>query len=152
MAQFKFTLNTVLQHRQRIEDQCQRDLARLLRQQLILQTQVQSLQQTIVDDKHDLADALTGPVNVDRVRRHGAHVNHVTVRVQQIIGQLVVLKRKIDQARQELAQAVQDRKALKVLHDREFSRWSQQIKRRETAELDELGLQSYVRQQRERVA
>lgn len=152
MAGFRFSLDAVLQHRQRLEDERQRDLARHLRQQLVLETQVRSLQQTIADDKRDMAASLTGRVEVGRVRSHGAHVNRVSMRVQQIVGEMVALKRRIEKARQELAQAMRDRKAMQVLHDREHRRWTDRRNRREAAEMDELGMQSYARRQRERVA
>jgi len=149
MARFVFKFESVLRHRQSVEDQCQRRLAELVREQMSLRNQLQNQQQTIHADKQTMADALVGSVDLSRIRGHAAYVHQSTVRAQQIGFQLVELNRRIEVAREELAQAVRQRKAVQVLRDRQYRRWLEEQKRREAAELDELGVQGYRRHQRE---
>lgn len=145
MARFVFKLESVLRHRRSVEDQCQRRLAELLREQMALRNQLENHQQTIRDDKRTMADSLVGSVDLGRIRGHAAYVHQSTVRAQQIGFGLVELNRRIELAREELARAVRQRKAVQVLRDRQYRRWLEAHKRREAAELDELGVQGYRR-------
>lgn len=152
MAVFRFKLDAVLQHRRRIEDERQRELAQLLRERMILETQLRSLQDNIVSDKRTMAHALQGSVDVPRIRQQGAHVQQVVLRVQQIAGKLLGLARQVEQARSKLAEATRDRKAIELLYQRQYERWRQEQQRREAAEMDELATQAYGRRSKEMVA
>ncbi len=145
MARFVFKLESVLKHRQGVEDQCQRRLAELLGEQWRLRHQLENQQQTIREDKRTMAGALVGPVDVGRIRGHAAYVQQSALRAQQVGMRLVELNRRIETARGALAEAVRQRKAVQVLRDRQYRRWQEAQKRREAAELDELGVQGYGR-------
>ncbi len=147
MARFVFKLESVLRHRQSVEDQCQRRLAELLGEQTTYRQQLENQQQTIRDDKRTMADSLVGQVDLGRIRGHASYVHQSTVRAQQIAFKLIELNRRIETARGELAEAVRQRKAVQVLRDRQYRRWLEGEKRREAAELDELGMQAYRRRQ-----
>jgi len=150
MADFQFKLQPLLAHRQRIEDQRQRALAQLLREKLILETQIRNHQGTITDDKRSMSDALVGRVNVDRIRRHAAHSGQVAIRLQQIAYRMFQLNQKIEEGRRQLVDAVKQRKAVELLRDKQYERWKRQVERREARELDEVGTQMYMRQMRRR--
>lgn len=145
MARFEFKLDPVLRHRRMIEEQCQRDLAQLLRRQMILQSQITSLQETIVADKRSMAGALVGQVNVDRIRQHGVHSNHIAVRVQKVAIELLKLRGKIEQAREKLLTATKARKAVELLRNKRYERWMTEQRRAETREADEMATQAYAR-------
>ncbi len=145
MAAFKFKLNPLLKHRQRIEDDKQRRLAQLLRQKLILETQLRNQQQSITDDKHRLGRALVGHVDVDSIRRHAAHSTRMSINAQSIAFRLFELTKRIDLARAELIEATRQRRAIELLRDKQERRWRIEIERRQTAELDELATQAYAR-------
>lgn len=145
MAVFNFKFESVLTHRRRTEDQRQRELAQLLRQKMILESQLRSLQQRITDDKNSMAGSLLGPVNVNRIRQHAAHSMQVTSRAQQIAVKLLAIHRQIDQSRAALLEATKARKAIELLRDRHYNRWRGEQQRRETAELDEIATQAHGR-------
>lgn len=145
MARFEFKLDPVLRHRQMVEEQCQRDLAQFLRQQMILRTQITDLQQTIVSDKRAMADSLVGQVDVVRIRQHGLHSNRVALRVQQIALELLKLRQQIEQARQKLLDATKARKAVELLKSKHYERWMAEQRRAETRETDEMATQAYAR-------
>jgi len=150
MAKFAFKLEPLLAHRRHVEDEHQRALAQLLREKLILETQIRNHQSTISDDKQTMSSALVGQVNVDRIRQHAAHSGQVAVRLQQIAYRLLHLNRSIEEARKTLLEAVKQRKAVELLREKQFKRWKQAQDRREAAELDEIGTQIYMRQRAER--
>ena len=152
MAGFVFKLDAVLKHRQRLEDQRQRDLAQLLRQKMIFERQLTDFQGSITDDKHTMAKALTGSVDVGRIRQHASHSMQVTIRAQQIAVRLLGLSRQIDATRALLVDAMRSRKAIELLHDRQLARWKQEQDKRQTMELDEIATQRYGRRNEGAVA
>lgn len=145
MATFTFKFEAVLRHRRLVEDERQRALAKLLRQQMIYQSNLRTMQGTISDDKHQMGGALVGQVDVNRIRQHAAHVAQVTGRAQQIAVKLLALHRQIEHARTQLQEATRQRKAIELLHDRHLSQWRQQMNKRETNELDEIATQAHGR-------
>ena len=149
MAKFQFKLNPLLKHRQRIEDDKQRVLAQLLRQKLIIETQLRNQQQSITTDKHQLGEALTGQVDVESIRRHAAHSNRMSINAQRIAFSLFELGRKIEKARAELIEATRQRRAIELLRDKQERRWRIELDRRETAEIDELATQGHARRSEE---
>ncbi len=149
MARFEFKMEPLLTHRRRLEDERQRALAVLLREKLILETQLRNQQQSISEDKQRLSGALAGRVDVDSIRRHAAHNHRLAVRAQQIAIRLFELTRQIEAARVALVEATKQRKAIELLRDKRFDRWRKRQQRKATAELDELATQKYGRKRRE---
>lgn len=145
MARFEFQLEPLLKHRQMIEDEAQRALAMGMRERMILENELRRHQETIRDDKQLMGQALVGRVDVPRIRTHAIHVAQVAVRAQQIGFRMVELNRRIEKARVELVEAMKQRKAVELLKDKQFKRWKHEQDRRETAQLDELATQGYVR-------
>ena len=145
MPRFKFRFATLLKHRRHIELQCQRDLATHLRTQMILKNHLRTMQQTISQSKQDMTDSLVGKVDVDAVRRIGAHGAHMQVRGQQIVMKLAGIERDIHQARSTLLDATRQRKALELLRKKHFDVWQAEQRRRETNELDDLATGAFVR-------
>jgi len=145
MAKFQFRYETVLRQRQCVEDERQRELAKVLRQRMIVQNQLAHMQQTIRESRQNLSDTLVGKVNLDRVGQFARYSAQSAMRAQQIAVELARLEKQVETARARLAEAMRQRKAMELLRDREHARWKQEQQRRETAELDEIALQGYVR-------
>ena len=152
MAGFVFRLEPVLRQRKHVEEQRQRELAELLRRQLILQTQLRTLQQTVQSDKRQMSDALVGAVDVPRIRQHATHASQVSLRIQQLAAQLFALARQVERARGNLLEATKACKALETLRQRQHERWRSDQERRQTAELDEVAVQRFARGLHEVVA
>jgi flagellar protein FliJ len=142
---FTFRFQTLLKQRQREEDHRQRDLAKLLRQQMILQTQLRDMQETISGSKQNMAEALVGRVDLDQVAGFTRYSAQVQQRGMAIVVRLASLQKQIVAAREHLIEASQGRKALELLHDRQFAQWQHEQRRMETRRLDELATQHYVR-------
>jgi flagellar export protein FliJ len=145
MAKFQFKLDPVLLQRRAREDICQRELAKALRQRMILQSQLRTMQQTITYSKRDLADGLVGRIDMDRVSHFARYSSQVTHRAHAIVSRLGGVEKQINTAREKLAQATRARKALDLLRERRHRQWRQQLDRREAAQLDELAVQRYAR-------
>ena len=144
MAEFQFRFQTLLKHRQRVEDQRQRDLAQHLRTRMILHDQIKEMQNTIRDSKQSMADGLVGTVDLTRVGQFARYSGHAAQRARQIVLKLAGLEKQIDQARTALLDATQKRKALELLRDKDKAKWQYEQNRRETNELDELATSRYA--------
>jgi len=145
VARFTFRYQTLLDHRRRLEDEAQRDLARHLRTRAILHDQLRDQQDTITRSKHDLAGALVGKVDVAAVSSFARYSGSVAARARQIVTRLAQLEKEIDAARRRLLDATRKRKVLDLLHDRHHEQWKREQAARETAELDDLTTQRYAR-------
>ena len=145
MARFRFRFETVLQHRRTLEDACQRDLAKQLRQRMILQSQLRGMQQTIVESKQQLGGALVGRVDMPRIAQFARYSGQTTQRAYALVAQLATIEKRIDQARRRLVEATRGRKAIDILRRRHYQRWLSEQERRQTVELDDLALQAHGR-------
>lgn len=145
MAKFTFRYQTLLDHRRRLEDEAQRDLARHLRTRSILHDQLRNQQDTITRSKHELSDALVGKVDLAAVGRFARYNATVAARARQIVTRLAGLEKEISAARDVLLDASRKRKVLELLYDRHLAQWKREQDMRETAELDDLTTQRYAR-------
>lgn len=151
-ARFEFKLEPVLRQRQMIEDERQRDLAKVLREKHIIENQLRRAQDDIRADKQTITTALIGHVDVQRIRTHGAAVARAGFQAQQLAVKLVHVHRQIEHARAELLEATKGRKAVELLKQRQYERWKLEQTQREQRLNDELGTQAYIRQSREDAA
>lgn len=146
MAIFRFELDALLKKERMCEDNAQRELAKSLRQRMILQSQIQEDQGAIGVAKQSLTDALIGAVDLDRVRQFAHFSGELTQRAQMIVVRLAGLEGQISRHRERLAEAVRRRKAVELLHDRRLAAWKRTQKRKEAAERDEMALEMHRRQ------
>ena len=145
MARFRFKLEAVLQHRRNLEDVAQRELAKTLRQRMILTDQLRSMQQTITESKRQLGDGLSGRVDLDQIGQFARYSGQVRLRAQAIVVRLAGVEKEIQAARERLMEATRDRKALELLEERQRQAWQAEQDRREAAELDDLAVGAYAR-------
>ncbi|MEX0745792.1 MAG: flagellar export protein FliJ [Phycisphaeraceae bacterium] len=146
MPAFRFKFESVLEHRRRVEDECQRELAQHLRGRMILQNQLGQMQGTIQQAKHELGDALVGRVDLDRVSGFARYSGHSTDRAMQIVRRMARMEKQITEARQRLLEATRERKAIELLRDQHARQWERDRQRRDAIALDELATQQYLRQ------
>lgn len=147
MAPFRFELDTLLTKVRRHEDEAQRDLAKRLRERMILQAQIQEDQGAISQAKRNLSDVLVGTVDLSRVRQFAQFSGEITQRAQSIVVRLAGLERQITKHRELLAVAVRHRKAIELLYQRRYDAWKLRQARQQTAEMDEIALQMHQRRQ-----
>jgi flagellar FliJ protein len=145
MAKFTFRFEPLLRHRRLIEDQRQRDLARLMRSQMIFHGQLRNMQQTIRQSKQDLAAGLVGKVDLMSIGRFAGYSSQVSSRGREIVSKLAELESHITSARQRLLDASRQRKAMELLRDKHATQWQHEQDRREVNELDEISSQQYIR-------
>jgi flagellar protein FliJ len=148
MSPFTFNLQTLLEQRRESEDAAQRELAKLLREHMVLQTQLRSMSEAVRHERAGLSSALTGQVDVGRAHQYAAHVGQVQVRSRQIVSRIAELEGLIVGARQRLAEASREHRAIQRLRERQYHRWRLEVHRRQMVESDDAALGRYARQTR----
>lgn len=151
MARFRFDLQRLLDHRERVERDKQLAVAALERERIALEDRIRDHQRAITATKTDLRAALAGErlgdadgggasgrMDPRSVRMQAGASLHLIVKTQQLALALAGLHKKINTARLELLEAATQRKAVELLRQRRYDRWRREEARRETAELDDL--------------
>lgn len=151
MANFRFRFQSVLRQRQIAEDECQRELAKQLRGRMIFQNQLKDMQTTIRDAKQQLGASLVGKVNLDRIAGFARYSGQTTERARQLVYRLAEMEQRVEQARAQLLEATQRRKAMELLYEKHYQAWLRDQRRREAIELDELATQRHIRKAMEGV-
>ncbi|MGE3106840.1 MAG: flagellar export protein FliJ [Phycisphaerales bacterium] len=151
---FIFSLQPVLEQRQRIEDQRRLAVAELERERLRTEESLRAYQRAIAAAKRDLRVRLgaersreegSAPVSLADVRLQASESLSLVNKAQQAVIHLAGIHKQIDAARLSLLEATTQRKAVELLRTRRLEEWTQQQRRRESAELDELCVMRFAR-------
>ncbi|MCC6908935.1 MAG: flagellar FliJ family protein [Phycisphaerales bacterium] len=138
MARFRFNLDPLLKHRQRLEREKQRALAVLERRRLEIEDHIRAMQQRIADNKSELSRSLIGSVDTSAIRSQAAMSMQLDAQTRRLVVVLAEVYRRIDRARVELLEARTRAKAIERLRDRRYQEWKQAISKREAAIVDDL--------------
>ena len=138
MPAFRFRFETLLTHRRREEERCQRELALVLRKQT---GDARPADRPAVGNRRcarrKLGESLKGAVDLTAVGGFTRFSAQTTVRGRQLVERLGQLEHLIAAARRTLMEAVRQRKALETLRERDHDAWNRDRQRVEQAQLDE---------------
>ncbi len=144
---FIFSLQPVLEHRARIEQDKQLAVAALERTRLAIEERIRRYQASITAARNDLRAHLTGqrstgsapaPVSLVDVRLQANASLHLVGRAHQAVLELAGVHRRLDAARLALLKAATDRKAVERLKERRHEHHKADLARRERAQVDEI--------------
>ena len=139
MARFRFSLQSVLEHREMIEEQKQLAVARLESERIRLEGQIRRYQQGITLEKDQMRQSLRGG-DIRAVRFQSGAAVQLAGAAQRAVLELAGLLRRLESARAELLEAAKRRKAVELLKERRFEEWRTDQNRRELAAVDELAV------------
>jgi flagellar FliJ protein len=147
MAKFVFKLEGVLQHRQNIERQRQRDLAIAQSQVTAMEDQLRALDAEVKSVNDDVrTNHLTGPIRPDFLIAHRRFQAAAQRQAMAIAEKLAAAQIKRDSARRALAEAARDHKVLERLKEKQHEAWQADLSRKEAAANDEIAVQMTFRQ------
>ena len=144
MAQaFKFRLDPLLRIRRHAEEERKGALAQV-QGKLNEQTErARRYDAMITQEHHSLRDgSLVGTLDPRRLAHHRRYVNSMMRGLVQTLCERAGTQKDADQARQQLVEAVKQRKVLEKLRERRQADWRSQQDRIERADLDEMGIVS----------
>lgn len=142
MAKFDFQLEAVLKHRKNREQEKQRALAAVQGELTKLHNDLMALDQSVKAANDDMRqNHLTGKLDLTFMAAHRRFLVATQMRAGELIQKMTGVQREVDAARRDLAAAAKDRKVIEKLRERQHARWAAEISRKETAEMDEIGMQ-----------
>jgi flagellar FliJ protein len=142
MPRFVFKLEAVRRQRKHVEQQKQRELAIKQSQLVELQTALQRLHRTVSDNNEDVRrNRLIGKLDMTFLAAHRRFLAGMQRQAIEMVQRIALARRGVDDARAALAEAAKQRKAIDKLRERQYERWRAEADRRESAQLDEIGMQ-----------
>ena len=153
MAGFRFKFDTVLRHRERVEQDRQRELVLAQAEHTEIQQQIRRLDESVQSSTADLrANHLIGVINLAYLTAHRRFVLSVQRQGAALVASLQEHEAKVNLARTALGEATRDRKVLEKLREKRHSRWREVEAHREAADLDEVAMQMSFEQQIEQAS
>lgn len=141
---FKFKLQSILEHKKKVEEEEQRVLARLKEIQRKEQEKMELLKMTKVTEMEALVEkSAQGFLNVSEIQMYHVHLKRLD---REIADQEMVLQRmaaEVEDQRQRLIQASQDKKTYEKLKEKHKTSFESAIEEEERKFIDELATMRY---------
>ena len=142
MARFVFKLETVLRHRERIEQERQRELAVVQAELTRLQAAVRGIEDEMQRSTADVRDNhLVGKLNMAYLAAHRRYMLGMQRKGMDLVEQVNAQQQKVNEARAALAEASKQKKILEKLRERQQAAWSADLARSDAGAADELATQ-----------
>ncbi len=142
MARFVFTLQPLLAHRQRIEQERQRDVSVVGNELAAAEAEQARVATAVQDALNDLrANHLTGPIDLNYLAAHRRFMLAMQRQQVERAERVRVARAKVDAAQKRLAEAAKDRKAIETLREQQQARWAEGQARTDAAAQDEVAMQ-----------
>ena len=146
MPQFVFQFEAVLQHRQHVEFERQRDLATVQAKMTALESQLRKLDEEVKTSNEIMRrDHLIGSIDTGILVAHRRYLSMTQKQATEIIMAMQKINAVLEASRLKLAQAARDRKTMEILHDKYQNQWKLKLLQSQTAEQDEIAMQMYYR-------
>ena len=153
MARFVFEFEALLRTRRPAEREQMGVVAAIERERIALEREIRGYQDTIVDEKRDLAARLAseqeaddtwtesaGGVDLRAVRMQANASLRLVDRAQRAVIRLKAVHDRLDAARLELIDRTTKRRAIELLREQRYEAWRRETQNREQADLDELAV------------
>jgi flagellar export protein FliJ len=141
---FRFSLQPVLEHRRRLEEERLREVAIIEQERVRTEDKLRGINARLVQSRADLrerfspAPGATVRGGIGAVRLDSSSALRLTVEAQQAAIELAGVMRRLERARAALLEAATARKGVERLRERRLEEWKHELSRRENAELDEM--------------
>jgi flagellar FliJ protein len=144
MKKFRFTLQPVLEHRQRIEDDCKLAMAARQRELDAAQTELDGLNARYGQQSEMLRGEHRN-LTAEDLRLHYAHVAFLDRAIDAQLGVVASRRSAVDRARTDLLEASKERKAVEKLKERRRDAHDVEDRRVDQNELDDANARRYAR-------
>ena len=142
MAKFTFTLDGVLRQRIHVEEQRQRELASVQAELTALEAELRAMDRSVGESTADVRNnRLVGQLDLAYLTAHRRYTAAMQRKAMALAQQMVAVKTRLETHRKALLEAAKQRKIIEKLRENRKERWAQDMARRETAALDEVGAQ-----------
>ncbi len=135
-----FKLQSVLNYRQRLEDQAQQVLARTLQHQVKLQEQIAQCRQQLDSCAAEVQRRQQEGLSIAELTMYEDQIRHLRQLQVRYHGQLKKLNDQIDRERAALLTAARERQVMEKLKEKQEAEYRRELDRKEREMLDEISL------------
>ncbi|MFN4242034.1 MAG: flagellar export protein FliJ [Tepidisphaerales bacterium] len=138
MKRFRFSLEALLEHRRRLEEARQRELAAELSALSRLQGQLDAIADAVREEAAALRDGqLVGRVDVSLLTAHRRFVLACERQRGALLEHMAAARGRVERARALLVEAARARKVVERLKERRYTQWKAEVLKAEQAETDD---------------
>jgi flagellar protein FliJ len=141
---FRFRLQSVLQYKQKVEDDRKLEMAALLTEVAEQELRLAALDADRERVRAEVLNGMAGEVDIEAVARgfrHAEWLDELRLRQAELIAEL---RQRIEAKRQEVVEAMQGRQALEKLRDRDRASYEAELLHAEQTLMDELSTSRYA--------
>lgn len=142
---YTFKMQTVLDHRQFIEDNLKKEHAEICQQVMAAQQQMESLKRKEADTVAALKQEQTKGVSSHQVVAYHTYLKRLSDRLARQMTVVSEIKDQELKKQDELREAMKKRQILEKLKDQDFDRYHQMILKKEMNFIDEIAVNRFVR-------
>ena len=145
MAMYTFNLQTVLDHRQFVEDTLKKELADVRRQASAEKRQLEALKRKEMNTAATLKNEQAEGLSSDRVVAFHAYLQRLSARItdqQRIVAEIKVQE---TEKQDELIAAMKKRQILEKLKEQGLEKYNQRMQKKEMHFIDEVAVNQFVR-------
>ena len=142
---YTFNMQTVLDHRQFIEDQLKKDLAEIRQQVMAAHQQLKLLKRKEMDTRTALKQEQAEGVSSDQVVAYHAYFKRLSDRIARQVTVISEIRDRESKKQDALLEAMKKRQILEKLKDQSLDRYNQMMLKKEMNFIDEVAINRYVR-------
>ena len=145
MKKFNFNLKALLNFRKQQEEEAQREMM-LARQQLqkILGI-LEHLEHECTLLEEDLRNKQGGKQNIEEYRSHYFYLQDLRQKIQSHQDRVMEAQNLVEKKRQAVNQAMQNKKIIENIHEKQYSEWKSEYEKLESKLSDELSTIRHIR-------
>lgn len=142
---YTFNMQTVLDHRQFIEDKLKKDLAEIRQQVMAAHQQMKLLERKEMDTHTTLKQEQAEGVSSDQVVAYHAYLKRLSDRIVRQVTVISEIRVRESEKQDELLDAMKKRQILEKLKDQSIDRYNQMMLKKEMNFIDEVAINRFVR-------
>jgi flagellar FliJ protein len=142
---YRFRLQSVLDHRQLIEDNIKKELAEIRQQAIENQNKLELLREKEIHTMHALKQEQAQGLSSDAVVAYQRFLRDLSRRITQQRQAIAAIHTQEDEKKEELLEAMKKRQILERLKEQGMDRYNQNILKKERDFIDEIAVNQFVR-------
>ncbi len=142
---YTFNMQTVLDHRQLIEDNLKKELAEIRQESIAIQQQIESLKRKEMDTVATLRLEQTEGVSSDRVVAYHAYLKQLSERITRQMTIACEIEDRESKKQDELLEAAKKRQILEKLKAQGLDRYNRMMLKKEASLIDEIAVNQFIR-------
>ena len=141
----RFNMQTVLDHRQFVEDLLKKDLAEIRQQAMAAHQQMNLLERKEMDTHTALKQEQAKGVSSDQVVAYHAYLKQLSERIARQVTLLSEIRERESKKQDALLEAMKKRQILEKLKDQSLERYNLMLLKKEMNFIDEMAINQFAR-------